>query len=124
MAARADEITAEFYAMLKDELAQHGIRVSPTSGWRSFAEQVAVFRRKGPKLAAKPGKSFHNYGFALDVSIQPQDWATFGRVAEGLGFRWGGRFSRPEPWHVDLGGFMSIDEARTLFDRAFLVGVN
>lgn len=29
-------------------------------------------------------------------------WATIGRLAEGLGLRWGGRWTPPDPGHVEL----------------------
>lgn len=116
----ADELFVAVFELLRQRLRARGIRVTPTSGYRTLAEQLAVFKRKGPKLAAKPGSSFHNWGFALDVSIAPVRWDVFGAEAEAMGFRWGGRFSTPEPWHIDLGSMLDINAARTIFDRAYL----
>ena len=38
----------------------------------------------------------------------------------------GGRFTtgKKEPWHIDLGNFLNINEMRELFDRAYLVEVS
>lgn len=126
--ARVDELFAELYEELQAELAARGIRVWLKEGYRSIVGQADVIRRRGlyttGGYAAAPGKSTHNYAMGGDVGIQPQNWAVFGDVAEGLGFRWGGRFKKkPEPWHIDLGNFLSIDEMRELFDRAYLVEV-
>ena len=110
--------------MLVDEAARAGLAVSARDGYRTFQEQASVLKRRGQfgrgGTAAPVGRSYHNYGFALDVAITPARWDTFGAIAEGLGFRWGGRFSKREPWHIDLGSFLTIDEARDIFDRAYL----
>lgn len=122
--ARVDELFAEVYNLLRSDLAQRGIQITAREGYRTLAGQAAAVRSRGlytqGGFAAAPGKSFHNWGFALDVQISPQRWDEFGEVAEGLGLRWGGRFKQPEPWHIDFGSLLSIDEARQIFDRAFL----
>lgn len=128
---KVDEIFAELYREVQDQAARAGLQVRAREGYRSLAGQVAAVARKGlfgqGGTAAAPGRSYHNYGFAVDVSLQPassQAWARFGQVAEAVGFRWGGRFSTPEPWHLDFGNYLSIEEARQLFDRAYLVEVS
>lgn len=127
-AVRVDEIFAELYRELQEQAADAGLRVWAREGYRSIAGQVAAVARRGlfgkGGTAAPPGRSFHNYGFALDVGLQPTNWPLFGQIAESVGFRWGGRFSTPEPWHIDFGHYLSIEQARQLFDRAYLVGVN
>lgn len=73
------------------------------SGYRSFAEQAVLYGKylNGTgNLAAKPGASNHNYGRAMDVSV---DGVAVGDVigmrkhldAEGLHLPVKG-----EPWHV------------------------
>jgi len=128
--ARVDDLFAELYEVLKAELAARGIRVRLKEGYRSIARQADVVRRRGlyttGGFAAPPGKSTHNYAMGGDVEIWPQRWDVFGEVAEAVGFRWGGRFTtgKKEPWHIDLGNFLNINEMRELFDRAYLVEVS
>lgn len=127
--ARVDDLFAELYEVLKAELAARGIHVRLKEGYRSIVGQADVVRRRGlyttGGYAAAPGKSTHNYAMGGDVDISPKRWDVFGQVAEAVGFRWGGRFKKkPEPWHIDLGNFLSIDEMRELFDRAYLVEVS
>jgi hypothetical protein len=56
----------------------HGWHGSVTSGFRSYAEQAALYQRylHGGPLAAKPGTSSHEFGQAVDVT----DYGTFGRL--------------------------------------------
>lgn len=129
--AKVDDIFSQLYSELQGEAARAGLRLRAKEGYRSIAAQVATVARRGlfgkGGTAAAPGRSYHNYGFAVDVSLQPassQAWQTFGALAEAVGFRWGGRFSTPEPWHIDFGNYLSINEARQLFDRAYLVEVS
>jgi hypothetical protein len=79
------------------------------SGFRTFAEQVALVAQKGlwsssnPTGAAAPGTSLHESGRAADI--------TPGRDAFGwLASRFGLSFPIPkEPWHVesyDQGGWL------------------
>ena len=62
---------------------------------------------------AKPGDSYHQYGLAIDVVPRayksmpdwnpsgPQ-WEAIGRLGEGLGLTWGGRWSKPDKPHFQL----------------------
>lgn len=124
MAVLVDEFFAESYAELVAAARRRGIRVTARDGYRSLATQAAVLRRRGAfgkgGTAAPVGRSYHNYGLALDVAIRPVRWSEFGELAESLGFRWGGRFSTPEPWHIDLGDFFSIEEATEFFIPEFM----
>ena len=45
--------------------AQFGLDI--TSGYRSIAEQTAIYNQGG--VAAKPGSSYHNFGRAIDVAV-------------------------------------------------------
>ena len=96
-----------FNALAKAYTEAFGSKPCITDSYRSYAEQVDVYRRK-PGLAAKPGTSNHGWGLALDLGCglqiagSAQDrWMH----ANAPKFGWvhppwaepGG--SRPEPWH-------------------------
>lgn len=74
-----------------------GIPYKFISGLRNRGLQQLLYdvaQRDPSKVAAKPGESKHEIGFAWDAT-GPRDnaeWETFGRAAEQLGLRWGGRF--------------------------------
>lgn len=77
-----------------------GEKVIVTSGTRTTAEQEAL-HRKDPTKAAKPGRSLHEFGLAVDI-----DSKTLNRMEEmGLMKKYG--FTRPiggEPWHTEPAG--------------------
>jgi LAS superfamily LD-carboxypeptidase LdcB len=69
--------------------------LSVTDGFRSYAAQVDVKRRK-PNLAATPGRSVHGIGYAADLKLSSaqQRWLEKNGAKYGL--------YRPisyEPWH-------------------------
>jgi hypothetical protein len=71
------------------------------NGWRSNAQQSALFRQK-PKLAAKPGQSNHEFGLALDITFEN---AATRRWVHANARRFGLWFPMDyEPWHVQLIG--------------------
>ena len=80
-----------------------GQKVPITSGARSTAEQEALYK-KDPTTAAKPGRSLHEFGLALDV-----DSKTLDKMDEmGLMKKYG--FTRPvggEPWHMEPAGLQA-----------------
>ncbi|MGI5860481.1 MAG: peptidoglycan-binding protein [Myxococcales bacterium] len=54
----------------KDMLAaarRAGIRLTTTSGYRTYAQQQALYQRYGSPRAAKPGYSNHQMGLAVDI---------------------------------------------------------
>jgi peptidoglycan L-alanyl-D-glutamate endopeptidase CwlK len=79
--------------------ASHGVPIRVTSGFRSFAEQDALYaqgRTKPGQIVTKAqgGQSLHNYGVAFDVwPTGVQDWDTIGKCGESLGLEWGGRWT-------------------------------
>jgi hypothetical protein len=95
-------------------LAKLGIHSRITSGRRDRATQVRLWnayrsgRSKFP--AARPGTSIHETGLAFDVILQhivppsrppyPHPYEVAGRIWEGLGLTWGGRFR--DPIHFDF----------------------
>jgi hypothetical protein len=105
------DAAAAFDKMSKYHAATVGGPLCVTDSYRSYSEQVSLYRRK-PGLAAVPGTSEHGWGKAVDFcgGIQntgsaAYDWMkanarTFGWVhpdwAEPSG-------SKPEPWHWEFG---------------------
>ncbi len=112
--AAVDADFADVLLEWADFLGEAGIQITLTSGYRGLQEQRRLFARLGRRgLAAQPGRSYHNYGLALDFLTTPRAaQAQAGRLAESLGLRWGGRFHPPDPVHIDAGNFLSITAAR------------
>jgi zinc D-Ala-D-Ala carboxypeptidase len=73
-----------------------------TSAWRSYQQQRYLWRLyrkgRGPK-AARPGRSNHNRGLAVDLVVGNDDSPTYDWLASNacrFGFR---RTVASEPWH-------------------------
>ncbi len=90
----------EFILRAEKEL---GIKLRVTSALRTWKEQEKLYAKgrttKGNVVTnAKPGKSLHNYGLALDVVeikngkalwTNP-NWSKIAALGKSLGFSWGG----------------------------------
>ena len=73
--------------------------ISVTSGYRSYAEQAALFAANpDPRMVAPPGRSNHGRGIAADIGPQRPSYGGKERQF-GLNFpmSW-------EPWHIELSG--------------------
>lgn len=94
---------AAFVNRVEQEL---GIQLRVTQGFRSFAEQDALYAqgRTAPGdvvTNARGGQSYHNFGLAFDVvevradgSVNwDTDWNAIGRVGEAMGLEWGGNWT-------------------------------
>lgn len=84
--------------------AAHGWHGSVSSGFRTYAEQVALYQaylNGTGNLAAKPGTSNHEGGQAVDVT----DYGAFGAAMDQMGA--GRLYSRisVEPWHYSVTGY-------------------
>lgn len=99
---------SRFLSAARDYQTATGKAVRITSAYRSLKEQAALHAAK-PHLAAAPGRSMHNYGYALDI---PGDTAT-AMEARGLLAKYG--LHRPlmlphvknkEPWHIEPKGIV------------------
>jgi hypothetical protein len=101
-----------FNALSKYRAATVGGAICVTDSYRSYSEQVSVYRRK-PGLAAVPGTSEHGWGKAVDLCGGVERFGTSAHQwmrdnAPRFGFihpewaRQGG--SRPEPWHWEFKG--------------------
>ena len=72
-----------------------------TSGYRSNEEQQRLFEKYGPGRAARPGRSMHNFGYAIDIDNK-MTGAGDTLETSGLLKKYG--FTRPmahEPWHIE-----------------------
>lgn len=66
-----------------------------TSAYRSSAEQSRLYRRWLAGVsqfpAAPPGRSYHEYGRAIDMVARPETLAWLGQVWASWGGQWGGK---------------------------------
>lgn len=73
-----------------------GIRFTIVSGFRTRAQQAALYAAK-PGLAAPPGHSMHERGLALDLSPQLGNTSRGNPVAHRYGLTYPMSY---EPWHI------------------------
>ena len=95
------------FLVAQRDAAAAGVELRITSGWRSHAEQAALFdaavRKYGSTAAAShwvlpPGKSDHERGLAIDVGpAAGAAWLDAHGVHYGLCQRYAN-----EPWHFEL----------------------
>ena len=136
--------TDAFYQMMRNFVKEkYGDEydLEITSGYRSFAEQQALYNQgrdgKGGKIVtyAKPGQSKHNTGQAFDFYLTKggkrvpgfyQDKDTqreIGLYAKSLGGKWGGikseggDFSFNDSTHVQFDNAMTIEDERKLEEK-------
>ncbi|WP_373863898.1 M15 family metallopeptidase [Nocardia pseudobrasiliensis] len=105
--AGLDPLLAAAYTLAEQEAHASGVPMSVTSGYRSYADQQALWedgiRTYGSPEAARrwvlpPGESTHVQGRAIDVG--PEQGA---RWLETNGARWGlCRTYENEYWHFEL----------------------
>lgn len=86
-----------FYGMVEEYGNLTGKKVGVTSGFRSYEQQAAEYKRN-PNGAAPPGNSMHESGLALDVNSETLD------EMDKLGLMRKYGLTRPvgsEPWHLE-----------------------
>ena len=102
------------FLQLFQRINELGYHVIVTSGYRTFQEQQKLHAQNSSN--AKPGRSYHNYGLALDINIAKNGvqlykadsaakWNATGvpQAAKALGFKWGGDYSSyHDPVHFEL----------------------
>jgi hypothetical protein len=93
--------TAQAFLDMRAAAAEAGVELRLESGFRTVEEQRELFRawRKGyGNKAARPGKSNHQSGRALDISVNsvPGAFAWLEANASSFGFK---RTVKSEPWH-------------------------
>lgn len=103
-----------FVARLQAMMNASGGMIGPGSGYRSFGEQAKLYQDyingvPGQARAAKPGKSKHNHGFAMDVT--GPDGRTLRRDRHPEAFAWLKANAHlyglhipmdDEDWHVEM----------------------
>lgn len=103
---KAQPSAAAAFKAMRAAASADGVKLGATDGYRTFAQQVDVKRRK-PNLAATPGKSNHGWGLAFDMD--------FGSNVNSPGYKWmvanaarfgfKGPLKKPnEPWHWEYAG--------------------
>lgn len=90
---------AAAYRSMDSAAARDGITLTPTSGFRGWAEQSILYARLGPGLAAPPGASRHHDATELDLNVGPAGSPTHRWLqSRGSSFGFIQRYSW-EPWH-------------------------
>jgi peptidoglycan L-alanyl-D-glutamate endopeptidase CwlK len=99
---------------LVEEGVERGINVKVISGYRSYAEQNALYAQGRSKpgqivTKARGGYSWHNFGLAFDIGIfsangkeyygESHAYDTMGPIGEALGLEWGGRWEFTDEPH-------------------------
>ena len=104
---------------------------------RTYSEQDALYeqgRTEPGKIVtnARGGKSWHNFGLALDFAFEQDgsqhptwstagsdidDWRLLGAMGKAIGFEWGGDFDLKDFGHFHYSGGESMDRARAAFER-------
>jgi zinc D-Ala-D-Ala carboxypeptidase len=105
--SRLDPALRHAFAVARRDAASQGIELTITSGWRSHAEQAALFaaaiRKYGSAAEAShwvlpAGESDHERGLAIDVGpAAGAAWLDANGVHYGLCRRY-----QNEPWHFEL----------------------
>ena len=96
------------------ELKKKGIAVMVTETLRTNARQAQLYA-EGLYTQAPAGRSYHNYGLALDIvpldkngnptwtGVPNSVWLAIGEAGEKHGFQWGGRWkSFPDSPHLQF----------------------
>jgi D-alanyl-D-alanine carboxypeptidase. len=115
----------KFLSSLGQTGLSDGMTVQILSGTRTFAEQTTLFEKhlRGGPLAARPGRSNHNFGIAWDVGIfnaerqyiddlidkkkmtskaVDAEYRKLGSHGKGRGLFWGGDWSNPDFPHFQM----------------------
>lgn len=107
MSASKQGLDPEFVTKLnlfEKKLAEHGIKVMMTCGFRSISEQNRLYAqgrtKPGKKVTnARGGYSWHNFALAADYVFVINGkvtwngpWDVFGKTARECGLEWGGDF--------------------------------
>lgn len=83
-----------------------------SQGFRSFAEQTALYNKRPRVTNAPAGYSFHNYGLAIDIAfngpilyppVTSSIWKKVAAVFEEFGFYWGGNFGDYPHFEMSFG---------------------
>ena len=104
---------------------------------RTYDEQDDLYeqgRTEPGKIVtnARGGKSWHNFGLALDFAFEQDGsqhptwstaggdidhWRLLGSMGEAIGFEWGGRFDLKDFGHFHYSAGQTMDRVRAAFER-------
>lgn len=103
IASRLDKLDDTFAERL-DVLLQKFPGIKIASAYRSFEEQAKIYD-SGVRPAARPGRSLHQYGTAVDLSPGGQDSAAFRQRLYEEARKLGITFPvKGDPYHAQLAG--------------------
>lgn len=96
--ASLDSTLQPFALRHREGVLRRGVPFVFISGLRSRTQSAALYEHPPTGVAAKPGKSKHELGFAYDATGPRTDaeWDVFAQEAEKLGLESGVRY-RPTP---------------------------
>jgi len=92
--------------------ANPGLRIN--SAYRSTVDQAKLYATGNPN-AARPGKSKHAHGRAVDIGGSDQAMAWMQQHAAKFGLETASRFG--EPWHIQLAGSTFVGDAQADRER-------
>lgn len=105
-----------------------------TDGYRTWAEQNALFAKRPKVTNARGGESNHNYACAADctffVNGKPTwsgnlPWALYGKVAKKHGFEWGGDWaSFPDRPHIQMTFGYSIAQLMKMGEKKAIAALS
>ncbi len=121
-----DPVARDVLTAFLQYLENNGEDVLLTAGFRTFAEQAALFEQGRTKPGsivtyAKAGESYHNYGCAIDfvpITNGREDWKDLGRFvsigskAKAFGCEWGGDWTKPDLPHIQYTQGLTIAKMR------------
>lgn len=122
---RAQAKAREFMALAVPLMQQYGAEVKIIGGYRTYAEQDALYAqgrtKPGPVVTkARGGFSNHNFATAWDVGIfkggkyleDSPLYSRLGELADDVGIEWGGNWKfRDEP-HFEVRTGLTMEQKR------------
>jgi hypothetical protein len=99
------------WRMVEQGARARGVGITIHSGLRNTAQQQALWnnRASNPNPVARPGTSPHEFGVAIDATPIPRTsaaWNVLWDEARRAGLVLGKNFSRSDPPHFELPGFV------------------
>lgn len=134
-------IVKEKVLKIIEKAYSEGIYVLVTDGYRSKAEQDALYaqgRTKPGKIVtnAKGGQSNHNFGIAVDFCLTNEagtianytvnsDWRRVAAIAKSMGFAWGGDWKGfVDNPHLEYTGNITVVPEETKIDSVIVTKPN
>jgi peptidoglycan L-alanyl-D-glutamate endopeptidase CwlK len=139
------ELASKWKQVFQD-MTKLGYQIKISEGLRNYSDQEIDWKEgrsleegkwviTNPKEVithAPPGKSFHQYGLAIDSCFMGKDpyferipfkdsnriWNQYGMLCKKYGLEWGGDFSHPDRPHCQLTYGLSIDEIEKISDSS------